>query len=29
VADDAAVSAEVMGNRVDRLYDVCVAGLHR
>jgi NCAIR mutase (PurE)-related protein len=29
VADEAAVSAEVMGNTVDRLYDVGVAGLHR
>jgi NCAIR mutase (PurE)-related protein len=29
VAEEAAVSAEVMGNRVDRLYDVGVAGLHR
>jgi NCAIR mutase (PurE)-related protein len=29
VADEAAVSAEVMGNDVDRLYDVGVAGLHR
>ena len=29
MAEEAAVSAEVMGNRVDRLYDVGVAGLHR
>ncbi len=29
VAEEAAVSAEVMGQRVDRLYDVGVAGLHR
>jgi NCAIR mutase (PurE)-related protein len=29
VAEEAAVCAEVMGNRVDRLYDVGVAGLHR
>jgi NCAIR mutase (PurE)-related protein len=29
VAEEAAVSAEVMGNTVDRLYDVGVAGLHR
>ena len=29
VADEAAVCAEAMGNRVDRLYDVGVAGLHR
>lgn len=29
VAEEAAVSAEVMGNKVDRLYDVGVAGLHR
>ena len=29
VAEEAAVSAEVMGNEVDRLYDVGVAGLHR
>ena len=29
VADEAAVTAEVMGNEVDRLYDVGVAGLHR
>ena len=28
-AEEAAVSAEVMGNDVDRLYDVGVAGLHR
>lgn len=29
VAEEAAVTAEVMGNRADRLYDVGVAGLHR
>lgn len=29
VAEEAAVTAEVMGNRVRRLYDVGVAGLHR
>jgi NCAIR mutase (PurE)-related protein len=29
VAEEAAVSAEVMGNDVDRMYDVGVAGLHR
>ena len=29
VAEEAAVTAEVMGNCVDRLYDVGVAGLHR
>ena len=29
VAEEAAVSAELMGNEVDRLYDVGVAGLHR
>jgi NCAIR mutase (PurE)-related protein len=29
VAEEAAVSAEVMGNDIDRLYDVGVAGLHR
>jgi len=29
VSEEAAVSAEVMGNTVDRLYDVGVAGLHR
>ncbi|MEZ5319978.1 MAG: nickel pincer cofactor biosynthesis protein LarB [Vicinamibacterales bacterium] len=29
VAEEAAVSAEVMGNTVDRLYDVGVAGIHR
>jgi pyridinium-3,5-biscarboxylic acid mononucleotide synthase len=29
VAEEAAVAAEVMGNTVDRLYDVGVAGLHR
>ena len=29
VAEEAAITAEMMGNRVDRLYDVGVAGLHR
>lgn len=29
VAEEAALSAEVMGNRVERLYDVGVAGIHR
>lgn len=29
VAEEAAVTAEVMGHRVERLYDVGVAGLHR
>jgi NCAIR mutase (PurE)-related protein len=29
VAEEAALSAEIMGNRVERLYDVGVAGLHR
>jgi len=29
VAEEAAVTAELMGNQVDRLYDVGVAGLHR
>ena len=29
VAEEAAVTAEVMGNDVDRIYDVGVAGLHR
>lgn len=29
VAEEAAVTAEVMGNPVDRLYDVGVSGLHR
>jgi NCAIR mutase (PurE)-related protein len=29
VSEEAAVTAELMGNRVDRLYDVGVAGLHR
>ena len=29
VAEEAAVSAELMGNDVDRMYDVGVAGLHR
>ena len=29
MAEEAAVTAEAMGNRVERLYDVGVAGLHR
>ena len=29
VAEEAVISAEIMGNSVDRLYDVGVAGLHR
>lgn len=29
VADEAAVTLEVMGNRVEKLYDVGVAGVHR
>lgn len=29
VAEEAALTAEYLGNRVDRLYDVGVAGLHR
>ncbi len=29
VAEEAAVTAVVMGNRIDRMYDVGVAGLHR
>ena len=29
VAEEAVVTAEVMGNRVDRLYDIGVAGIHR
>ena len=29
VAEEAALSAEIMGNRVTRLYDVGVAGIHR
>jgi len=29
VAEEAAVTADVMGNRVQRIYDVGVAGLHR
>lgn len=29
VAEEAAVTAEIMGNRVDSVYDVGVAGLHR
>jgi NCAIR mutase (PurE)-related protein len=29
VAEEAAVTAEVLGNKVDRIYDVGVAGIHR
>jgi pyridinium-3,5-biscarboxylic acid mononucleotide synthase len=29
VAEEAAVTAETMGNRIDRIYDVGVAGIHR
>ncbi|MDE0029402.1 MAG: nickel pincer cofactor biosynthesis protein LarB [Deltaproteobacteria bacterium] len=29
VAEEAAVTSEIMGNRVERIYDVGVAGLHR
>jgi len=29
VAEEAAISAEMMGNQVERIYDVGVAGLHR
>jgi NCAIR mutase (PurE)-related protein len=29
VAEEAAVTAEIMGNRAERLYDVGIAGLHR
>jgi len=29
VADEAAVTAEVMGNKVERIFDVGVAGIHR
>jgi NCAIR mutase (PurE)-related protein len=29
VAEEAAVTAEIMGNQVERIYDVGVAGLHR
>jgi len=29
VAEEAALSAEIMGNRVSRIYDVGVAGIHR
>ena len=29
VAEEAFITAEIMGNRVERLYDVGVAGLHR
>ena len=29
VAEEAAVTAEIMGNEIDRIYDIGVAGLHR
>jgi NCAIR mutase (PurE)-related protein len=29
IAEEAVVTSEMMGNRVDRLYDVGVAGIHR
>ncbi len=29
VADEAAITAEIMGNRVERIFDVGVAGIHR
>ena len=29
IAEEAAITAELMGNQVDRMYDVGVAGLHR
>ncbi|MCP4634345.1 MAG: nickel pincer cofactor biosynthesis protein LarB [candidate division Zixibacteria bacterium] len=29
VAEEAAITAEVMGNKVERIYDVGIAGLHR
>jgi NCAIR mutase (PurE)-related protein len=29
IAEEAAVTAELMGNTIDRLYDVGVAGIHR
>jgi NCAIR mutase (PurE)-related protein len=29
VAEEAAVTAEIMGNQIERIYDVGVAGLHR
>src|SRR3989339_784088 len=29
VAEEAAVTAEILGNRVERVYDVGVAGIHR
>jgi hypothetical protein len=29
VAEEAAITAEVMGNRLSRIYDVGVAGIHR
>ena len=29
VAEEAAITAETMGNRIDRIYDVGVAGIHR
>ncbi len=29
VAEEAAVTLEIFGNRVERIYDVGVAGIHR
>ena len=29
IAEEAALTAEIMGNRVERIYDVGVAGIHR
>jgi NCAIR mutase (PurE)-related protein len=29
IADEAAITAEIMGNQIERLYDVGVAGIHR
>ncbi len=29
VADEAAITAEIMGNRIERIFDVGVAGIHR
>ena len=29
IAEEAAITATILGNRVERLFDVCVAGLHR
>ena len=29
VAEEAAITAELMGNEIDRIYDVGVAGIHR